>query len=81
MKEKNKRAYGKKGSFYPDIFDTDNVVSSTECTGLSPKSVQDEYEKESYTDIYDIHLESNKVYGSVGNKSRVGSKEKSAPKE
>ena len=66
----NKKNGYRKEKFYPDIFDTDNVVSSTECTGLSPKSVEDEYEKESYTDIYNIPLESNKIYGVKRNSKR-----------
>ena len=39
-----------------DIFDTNNVASATECTGLTPAIVQDDEELDSYTEIYDITL-------------------------
>lgn len=42
-----------------DLFECNSVVSSTECTGLAPMEIMDEYESDSYTEIYDVPLENN----------------------
>lgn len=54
-KEAQKRSLGP-ANLDTDIFSTNNVVSSTECTGLTPCNVDDEYESTSYSEIYNTHL-------------------------
>lgn len=41
-----------KDSFYDKLIDTDAVASATECTGLMYRPPENEYEAESYSDIY-----------------------------
>lgn len=45
-----------------DVFaDTNSVASATECTGLMYIPPEDEYEAESYNEIYSIPKAANKV--------------------
>ena len=61
MNQKKDGAIDRKRTLGPvdtdvSIFDTDCVVSTTECTGLTPAMVLDEEEVDSYTEIYNIPL-------------------------
>ncbi|HHV32853.1 hypothetical protein [Caproiciproducens sp. LBM24188] len=57
----------KKEKYWPyehdedSFFDSESVVSTTECTGLIPDSPGSDNEVESYTDIYDIPQPKDKV--------------------
>lgn len=56
--EKKKKSIDPKKDNQIDIYlpDINSVVSSTECTGLTPSAIMNEDEAESYTDIYKIHM-------------------------
>lgn len=43
-----------KDFYYNQLTEQDNVVSSTECTGLMQRPPEDESEAESYSDIYAV---------------------------
>ena len=65
MKDKKKK---KENKYDPDIIidqdeylnETNNVASAAECTGIAPTKVKSKNEAESYTDIYDIPINSTK---------------------
>lgn len=40
--------------YYP-VMDTEELVSSTECTGLTPAAVQTPDEAQDYAELYAIH--------------------------
>lgn len=46
---------------YDAFADTNAVVSATECTGLMYSPPEDEYEAESYSNIYSVPKAPNKV--------------------
>ena len=54
MEEKNKKIRPKSDN--DKFFDSNIVVSSTECTGLMPPPPLSADEAESYTEIYDLPL-------------------------
>ncbi len=58
-----------------DMFNTNTVISSTECTGLTPSNVDNEDQALSYTEIYNVNLtpyEMNKNQVVKHNKSKKG---------
>ena len=46
---------------YDVLVDTNSVASATECTGLMYAPPEDEYEAESYSNIYTVPKTPNKV--------------------
>lgn len=49
--KKDKRGFP---AYEDDWWEFDDVVSSTECTGLIPSPPTDAADAESYTDLYDV---------------------------
>lgn len=61
MSKKNKQTINEENPMDFDmLFDSNNTVSSTECTGLIPTPPLNDEEAESYTDIYAIPQPENK---------------------
>ena len=46
---------------YDVLVDTNSVASATECTGLMYAPPEDEYEAESYSNIYNVPKTPNKM--------------------
>ena len=61
MEEKDKQLLHLRMPSEEELFDSDNVASATECTGLIPPPPISEEEAESYTEIYNIPQPEDKV--------------------
>lgn len=61
MEEKDKQLLHLRMPSEEELFDSDNVASATECTGLIPTPPISEEEAESYTEIYNIPQPEDKV--------------------
>mgnify|MGYP000985098506 CR=1 FL=1 len=53
-----------------EFFNTESVVSATECTGLIQTPPITEFEAESYKEIYDVPLNQEKVDNGLQNEKK-----------
>ena len=59
--DKPKKNYEEEEIEYDAFADTNAVASATECTGLMYAPPEDEYEAESYSNIYNVPKTPNKA--------------------